>query len=136
MWLWNALRRRILPLPLTLNRLAAPRWVFILGITPPQIDVPSLSARLPTDMKGGWLRVDDGGLKDPPTFLFVVRDMFSPERFCPDQTGCMKVGLSLAFKPICSNVPKAHLNRKTAPTPHRGGKRITFRSFSSPGYFF
>ena len=29
----NALRRRILPVPVTLKRLAAPRWVFIFGIT-------------------------------------------------------------------------------------------------------
>src|SRR5438132_2021695 len=32
-WLRNALRRRMRPLPVTLKRLAAPRWVFILGIS-------------------------------------------------------------------------------------------------------
>src|SRR4051812_1998582 len=34
-WARNALRRRILPVPVTLKRLAAPRWVFILGIGAP-----------------------------------------------------------------------------------------------------
>src|SRR4051812_23426172 len=33
MWLWNAFRRRILPVPVTLKRLAAPRWVFIFGMS-------------------------------------------------------------------------------------------------------
>src|SRR6478609_3740997 len=33
MWLWKAFRRRILPLPVTLKRLAAPRWVFIFGMS-------------------------------------------------------------------------------------------------------
>ena len=32
MWLRNALRRMILPVPVILKRLAAPRWVFILGM--------------------------------------------------------------------------------------------------------
>src|SRR2546423_15043410 len=31
-WARNAFRRRIRPEPVTLKRLAAPRWVFILGI--------------------------------------------------------------------------------------------------------
>src|SRR5919206_3370603 len=31
-WARNALRRRILPVPVAANRLAAPRWVFIFGI--------------------------------------------------------------------------------------------------------
>src|SRR5207302_7894280 len=33
MWLRKALRRRMRPVPVTLKRLAAPRWVFILGIS-------------------------------------------------------------------------------------------------------
>src|SRR3954453_21784714 len=32
MWFMNALRRTILPVPVSLNRLAAPRWVFIFGL--------------------------------------------------------------------------------------------------------
>src|SRR5438105_15523532 len=32
-WLRKALRRRMRPVPVTLKRLAAPRWVFILGIS-------------------------------------------------------------------------------------------------------
>src|SRR4029077_10259960 len=32
-WARNAFRRMIFPVPVTLNRLAAPRWVFIFGIT-------------------------------------------------------------------------------------------------------
>src|SRR4051794_41066533 len=33
MWLWKAFRRRILPEPVTLKRLAAPLWVFIFGMS-------------------------------------------------------------------------------------------------------
>ena len=33
MWLWFALLRRIRPVPVNLNRFAAPRRVFILGIS-------------------------------------------------------------------------------------------------------
>ena len=32
MWFMKAWRRRSLPVPVTLKRLAAPRWVFIFGI--------------------------------------------------------------------------------------------------------
>src|SRR5256885_16494425 len=50
-WARNAFRRRILPVPVTLKRLAAPRWVFILGI----------GARLPRGWKEKDYEVGEAG---------------------------------------------------------------------------
>ena len=64
----NALRRRILPVPVTLNRLAAPRCVFIFGIIQLRVSACGRGRRAPLGRSG---RLAAGGAAGRPGFGFA-----------------------------------------------------------------